>query len=379
MKFLHLILAALLRRKIRTVLTLGSFMVALFLFGVLATVRNAMTAGIEVAGVDRLAVINKISLIMPLPLSYRERILQLPGVAAISYSTWFGGIYQNEANFFPQFAIDKDTYFDLFPEYLISEEQKQAFMTDKQACIAGESLAKRFNWQVGDRIPLKGTIWEGFWEFNLVGIYKGKRATDDTSQFWFRFDYLEDRKLFEKGTVGWYVVKIKDPDLAVSVVKAIDERFANSPYETSTQTERAFAAAFMKQMGNIELLLLSIGTVVFFTLLLVTGNTMAIAVRERTNELAVLKAIGFSDLRVLGLVLAESLTLAIVGGTGGLILAKLFTLGGDPTGGMLPVFILPLPEFIAGVLVTIFVGLLAGLLPALSAMRLRVVEALRRI
>jgi putative ABC transport system permease protein len=232
---------------------------------------------------------------------------------------------------------------------------------------------------VGDRVPIKGTIFPGTWEFNIRGIYRGRRVQDDTSQFWFRWDYLDERKTFLKGWVGWYTVRIANPDDAVRLVKAIDEHFANSPAETKTDTEKAFAASFVKQMGNIQLLIMSIGSVVFFTLLLVTGNTMAIAVRERTRELAVLKAVGFSDGFVLALVIAETMVVSVVGGGVGLGLAKLFTLRGDPTGGLLPFFYLSLDAIVLGLGLALAVGLMAGILPALAASRLRVVDALRRI
>jgi putative ABC transport system permease protein len=379
MKYRHLVLPNLLRRKVRTGLTVGSFAVALFLFGILAVVRGAFQQGVDVAGADRLVVVNKVSIIQPLPLSYRDRLARIPEVTQVTFANWFGGVYQDERNFFPQFAIDRETYRQMFPEFVIPDDQWRAFLADREGCIVGQALAERFQWKVGDRIPLKGTIFPGMWEFNIRGTYRGSRPQDDTTQFWFRWDYLDERRSFQKGFVGWYTVRIADPDDAVRVIKAIDERFANSPWETKTDTEREFAASWVKQMGNIELLLLSVGGVVFFTLLLVTGNTMAIAVRERIRDLAVLKAVGFSDGFVLVLILAETMVVAAVGGGAGLALAKLFTLRGDPTGGLLPFFYLPLSAIALGLALAMVVGLMAGLLPALSAMRLRVVDALRKV
>jgi putative ABC transport system permease protein len=378
-RYRHLLLANLFRRPVRTALTVGSFAVALFLFGVLAVVRGAFHQGIDVAGVDRLVIVNKVSLIQPLPLAYRDRLLRIPGVAQVTFANWFGGVYQDERNFFPQFAIDAEHYRDLFPEFRIPDDQWQAFLADREGCVVGVGLAQRFGWRLGDRIPIRGTIFPGTWEFNIRAIYRGGRTQDDTSQFWFRWDYLDERTPSQKGFVGWYTVRIANPDDAVRVVRAVDEEFANSPFETKTDTEKAFAASFVKQMGNIEFLILSIGSVVFFTLLLVTGNTMAIAVRERMRELAVLKAVGFPDGFALGLVLAETLVLSAVGGGLGLGLAKLFTLRGDPTGGLLPFFYLAPEAMATGVGLALAVGLLAGALPALTAMRLRVVDALRRV
>jgi putative ABC transport system permease protein len=378
-RYLHLVRNNLFRKKTRTVLTVGSFAVALFLFGILAVVDGAFQQGVEVAGVDRLVVLNRVSLIQPLPLAYRDRLARIPGVSHVTFANWFGGVYQDERNFFPQFAIDRDGYRQMYPEFIVPDDQWQAFLGDKEGTIVGEALAERFNWKIGDRIPIKGTIFVGNWEFNVRGIYRGRRVQDDTTQLWFRWDYLDERKTFSKGLVGWYVVRIANPDDAVRLVRAIDAQFANSPYETKTDTEKAFAASFVKQMGNIQLLIMSIGSVVFFTLLLVTGNTMAIAVRERTRELAVLKAVGFTDRFVLALVIAETVLIAVIGGGIGLGLAKLFSLRGDPTGGLLPFFYLPPDSIVLGLVLAVAVGLAAGILPALSASRLRVVDALRRI
>lgn len=379
MKYLTLIWANLKRKKLRTTLTIGSFVVALFLYGLLVAIRIAFSGGVDAAGVDRLNTINKVSLIMPLPFSYRDRLLQVPGVSGVTFATWFGGIYQDEKNFFPQFGVDPETWFEVYAEYKVAPEHKQAFMRDRQACLVGRSLANRFGFKVGDRVPLRGTIWQGTWEFNVAGIYDGARADVDTSGLLFRYDYLEERRVYGKGTVGWYVVKLANPDDAVKVTKAIDERFANSPFETLTQTEKAFAASFAKQMGNVEFLVMAIGSVVFFTLLLVAGNTMAITVRERVGELAVLKTIGYPDLGILGLVLGEALLIAGQGGVIGLGLVKAFTLRGDPTGGLLGAFALPWPSVAVGFGLTLAVGAAAGALPAISAMRLRVVDALRRV
>jgi len=380
MKYRHLLFSNLSRKKIRTTLTVGSFAVALFLFGLLAIVRGAFNAGLDVAGTDRLVVVNKVSIIQPLPQSYQERLKQIPGVTAVTHANWFGGVYQDERNFFPQFAIDTETYRDIFPEFSVPEDQWNAFVADRNGCIVGEDLVRRFGWKIGDRVPLKGTIYQGNWEFNVRGIYHGKRQGDDPTQFWFHYKLLEERQnAYWHGLVGWYTVKIDSPDHALAVSKAIDQMTSNSPWETKTETEKAFATGFAKQAGNIEFLLLSIGGVVFFTLLLVTGNTMAIAVRDRIRELAVLKAVGYSDTFVLGLVLAESLLLALIGGALGILFAKLITLGGDPTRGLLPFFYLKTNAAAVGIVLALSIGILGGIIPAMSAMRLKVVDALRRV
>src|SRR6266508_851343 len=196
MKYLHLVLTNLFRKKTRTALTAGSFAVALFLFGILAVVDGAFQQGVDVAGVDRLVVLSRVSIIQPLPLAYRERLSRIPGVTQVTFANWFGGVYQDERNFFPQFAIDRETYRQMFPEFVIPDDQWQAFFVDREGCIVGQALAERFQWKVGDRIPLKGTFFAGMWEFNIRGTYRGSRPQDDTTQFWFRWDYLDERKSF---------------------------------------------------------------------------------------------------------------------------------------------------------------------------------------
>jgi putative ABC transport system permease protein len=380
MKFLGLLRANLFRKKMRFVLTIGSFAVALFLFGVLAVVRHAFSGGIDIAGADRLVVINRTSIIQPLPLAYADKIRRISGVKEITYANWFGGVYQDERNFFAQFAIDVDNQRKVYPEFAIPDDQWQTFVNDRQGAIAGAATAKRFGWKIGDRIPIKGTFLGGVWEFNLDGIYHGTRQADDETQFWFHWKRLDEQVPAQyKSHVGWYTIKVEHPDDALRVSRAIDSEFSNSAFETHTDTEKAFAAGWVKQFGNIQFLIMAIGSVVFFTLLLVTGNTMAIAVRERTGELAVLKAVGYSDRFVLLFVLFESLFIALLGGALGLGLAKLFTMGGDPTRGLLPFFILPGKAILAGLGVTLAVGAASGIIPAISAMQLRVVDALRRV
>ena len=383
MKFSHLIFANLFRKKVRLVLTIGSFAVALFLFAFLAVVRDAFGRGADVAGADRLVIINRVSIIQPLPLAYRDKILRIPGVKAITHNNWFGGVYQDEKNFFPQFVIDVENQRQVIPELIVPDDQWANFVKDRQGAIAGAGLAKRFGWKIGDHIPIKNALFGGTatWDFNIDGIYHGKRPQDDETQFWFQWNYFEERvpQSF-KGNVGWYVLKLDNPDDAPRVAKAIDDTFANSPYETKTETESAFAAGWVKQFGNIEFLILTIGAVVFFTLLLVTGNTMAISVRERTGELAVLKAIGFSNRSVLFFVLAEALVIALFGGIIGLALA-IFAVPIIATAlnGLLPSLILSYTILALGLAFALVVGAASGLLPGIGAMRLRVTDALRRV
>jgi putative ABC transport system permease protein len=379
MKYLPLIFANLFRKKLRTTLTVGSFIVALFLFGFLAIIHGAFSGGVDLVGIDRLMVINKVSIIQPLPLSYKDQIQRIPGVKYVTYQSWFGGIYQDPKNFFPSFAVDPDTQRLVFPELAVTDDQWKDFVGDREGAIVGKRTADRFKWKIGDRVPLQAPIYGGVWEFNIRGIYNSPREGEDLTQFWLQKQYLEERRTFGKGQTGWYTVKLDSPDDSSRVIKAIDDMFANSPYETKTETLAAMAASWVKQAGNIEFLILAIGGVVFFTLLLVTGNTMALAVRERLGELAVMKAVGFSDRFVLFIVLAESVLVAVVGGAIGLALAKLFTLGGDPTGGVLQTFLLTGSSMLLGMICAIAIGFLSGILPATTAMRLRVVDALRRV
>lgn len=382
MKFSRIIFANLFRKKVRLLLTIGSFAVALFLFAFLAVVKDAFNRGADVAGADRLVVINRTSIINLIPLFYRDKILRIPGVKYVTHNNWFGGIYKEEKNFFPQFVIDPDSQRQVFPELIVPDDQWNAFLKDRQGAIVGAKTAERFHWKLGDRIPIKTTLYGGgSWEFNLVGIYHGKRPQDDETQFWFQWDYFEERiPQAIKGQVGWYVLRVENPDDSVRVAKAIDDEFANSPNETRTQTESAFAANWVKQFGNIQFLILSIGAVVFFTLLLVTGNTMAISVRERTSELAVFKAIGYPDVAILFFVLSESLIIALIGGVLGLVLAVLAVPGlARALNGLLPNLILAPSMLILGLLAAIVVGIVSGLIPGIMAMRMRVINALRRV
>ncbi len=382
MKYSRLILANLFRKKIRLILTLGSFAVALFLFAFLSVVNDAFGRGADVAGADRLVIINRTSIINPIPLSYRDKILRIPGVRLITHNNWFGGIYQDEKNFFPQFVIDPENQRQVYPELVVPEDQWAAFLKDRQGAIVGRVTAERFHWKIGDRIPIRSTIFgNDAWEFNIDGIYHGEKPQLDETQFWFRWDYYKEKVPERaKGNVGWYVLRLNSPDDAVRVAKTIDSEFANSPYETKTETESAFLAGWAKQLGNIKFLIVSIGVVVFFTLLLVTGNTMAISVRERTSELAVFKAIGFSDRAVLFLVLAESLAVALIGGIIGLVLAFiLLPILATLLAGRLPPLVLEPSILWLGLIVALAIGFASGFLPGFGAMRLRIVNALRRV
>jgi putative ABC transport system permease protein len=358
-------------------------MVAFILFAYLGAIRTAFDYGVSLAGVDRLVVRHKVSIIQPLPTSYEARIERLDGVADAMHLTWFGAIYQEPRNFFGQMPVNPEELMKMYPEIVLPKEQLDAWLKTRTGAIAGRKTAERFGWKVGDKIPLMGTYWRSkqgdrLWTFDLVGIYDGARKETDTSNFYFRYDYFDEMRTRGQGRIGWYAIRVKDPKDAEAVAKAVDGEFANSPFETRTETEGAFVKGFAEQAGNIGAIVIFVLTVVFFTILLVAGNTMAQAVRERTSELGVLKAIGFTDGQVLGLVLAEALLIAVVGGGIGLALGALFVGAGDPTGGALRVFVLR-PVYVAfGILCIVLLGFVSGLLPALQAMRMNPVDALRR-
>lgn len=382
MKFLPLVWKNVWRRKFRTVFTMLVVMVAFMLFGVLMAIRVAFTFGVDVAGVDRLMMLHRVGFLMLLPSSYETRLQALPGVQLATHQTWFGGIYQDPSNFFAQMAVEPALFMKAYPEFKVSPEHMKAWLDDRQGALVGVDLLKRFNWKVGQRIPINGTFWRPkagglTWEFNIVGTYDGEGAVDKT-QFLFRYDYFDENRQGAQGLVGWYVIKIDDASKAAEMSAKIDDTFANSSAETKTATEKIFVQGFAKQVGDIGAIMIAISVAVLFNMLLVAASTMTRAVRERTSELAVLKTLGFTGGTILTLILIESMFVVLVGGGLGLGLAWLLVQRGDPTNGMLPIFMLPARDLLLGLGLMIALGLLAGLLPAVGAMRLRITDALRR-
>jgi putative ABC transport system permease protein len=382
MKFLPLLWRSLFRRKVRTIFTLLAVLVAFMLYGFLAAIQAAFGMGVELAGNERLVLIHKVSIIQLLPESYLQQIRSTPGVVDACHQTWFGGVYQDPKNFFMQSPVDPECILRMYPEFKLPEDQKKAWFADQQGAIVGRVTAKKYGWKIGDRIPIQATIWRKKdnslnWEFNLDGIYTGAEEGTDETQFFFHYKYFDESRLFGAGSVGWYVVRIADASKAAQIAKALDSQFANSPAETKTTTEKAFVQAFANQVGNIALIVRSIIAMAFFIILLVTANTMAESVRERTSELAVLKTLGFTDGRVLVLVLVESCLIAGVGGLLGLGLAGLMV-PRIPTGAMLPNLFVPTSSLGLGLALVLGLGVVSGIFPALGAMRLRIVDALRR-
>lgn len=384
MKFLPLIWRNLTRRKIRTIFTTLSIFIAFLLFGILMAIKAAFTMGIDVAGADRLMTIHKVSFIQPLPKSYQARISGVEGITAITHANWFGGIYQEPSNFIANFAVDPESWLAMYPEYAVPEDQKQAWFANRTGAIVGIDTARRFGWKVGDRVPLQGTIYrkpdDSPWEFTIDGIYDSPVVGTDKTQFFFHYKYLNETisQNFGRDQVGWYIVKVADPAQADDVARRMDALFANSPAETKTATEKAFVADFAKQVGDIGAIMTAIAAVVIIFILFVAGNAMAQSIRERTNELAILKTLGYNDRKVLGMVLLESTLVAVLGGALGLGLAWLLIAQGDPTGGLLPIFHFPPADVALGVVLVVLLGLTSGMVPALQASRLKIVDALRR-
>jgi len=382
MKYFHLIWAALARSKTRTLLTLMSVVAAFLLFGMLDSVRVAFNSGGSVAGANRMVTMSRLSITQMLPYSLDAQVRAVPDVKKVAFAAWFGGIYRDPKNFFANFSVSPD-YLDLYPEFKLPAAQKKAWLADQRGAIVGEALAKQFGWKVGDTIPLQATIFptkgSNDWQFTLRGIYH----VDDPKQkaqervLFFHWKYFDEANDYVKGRVGWWIVEPSNGGAADRVAKAIDALSANSDHETKTQSEAAFNQSFAKQFADIGLIVSAIMGAVFFTLLLLTGNTMAQAVRERIPELAVLKTIGFSNRSVLWLVLAESVLLVVLGGVLGMLLAAVIVpMVSAASGGMIQLPGLLGQTWGTGLALMVGIGVLVGLLPALRGMRLNIVDAL---
>jgi len=385
MKYLHLIWAALFRRKTRTILTLISIITAFLLFGLLDAVRTSFNqAGQSANGAQRLQTGSKLSFIQTLPSALGAQIAQVPGVKMVTYANWFGGAYQDPHNQVFSFAVDNN-YVDLYPEMDVSAAERKAFDDTRTGVLVGEKLAARFGWKVGDKIPMQSTIFpnrqgDKNWNFDVVGIIHSKDKKAGAffdAMMLLHWKYFDETTPYNQGNVGWYVTRVTDVNQADRVAKAIDAISANSDHETRTQTEQAATASWMKQLADIGLIVGSIMGAVFFTLLLLSGNTMMQAVRERTSELAVLKTIGFSSGSVLSMVLAESILLVLLGGVLGLGLATVIVPAlSAGSGGFLNLPGVGANSWVLGLVLMVVIGLLVGLLPALRAMRLNIVDAL---
>ncbi len=379
LRLLPLVWASLRRRPLRTLFTFLSIAVAFMLFGLLEAIRNGFFGGAELAGADRAMTMHRMSIIQQLPRSYADRIKTVPGIKSINYQSWFGGWYQNERTQLSTLAADPQTFFEVYPEYRIPEAQKRAWLADRTAIIAGKDVAARFGWKLGDRIPLQQSIpykQDGnTWEVILVGIFDEQ---SNNGNIIMRHDYLSEGSPWARDRIGWVVSRLQNPADLPRVTKAIDSLFANSSTETKSSSEKTWVGDFAKQVGNIGAILSAVAFAVFFTMLLVTANTMAQSVRERTTELGVMKTLGFSNTAVTGMVLTESLLLTIAGGLLGLALA--FGVSGAMRAALstwLPLIRIDGSSTLIALSLMLALGLVAGAWPALRAMRLRVVDALR--
>jgi len=382
-RYVPLLAASLRRKRLRTFFTLASIVIAFLLFGLAESLRYSLQSGVDVAGADRLLTMHKVSFTQLLPQSYENRIRALDGVTDVTPQTWFGAWFRDERNQIPTFPVKPEAFLRMYPEFVVPEQQRLEWIADRTGIMIGRGLADLTGWQVGEAVPLRSSIWRkadgsDTWDVTVRAIYDLPQG-GDTRQILMHQEYFEEARGMAKGLIGWYVVKVSDVGRADAVARQIDLQFANSPAETKTSSERAMAQSFVNQVGNIGAILRAIVGAVFFTMLLVTANTMAQSVRERTNEIGVLKTLGFSNGGVLGLVLAESVLITVLGGVLGLAGAWWLGVQFEPVFRQyLPGFRVPTDAIVLGGVFMVGLGLVAGAVPALQAMRLRIVEALRR-
>jgi putative ABC transport system permease protein len=383
-KFLPLLWAQLFRKKTRTVLTLLSVLVAFLLFGLLQAVQIAFESGADAADAKRLLTTARYSIIEPLPMAYRSRIERVSGVVAVANADWFGAKYQNESNAFPVFAVDPARYLDMYPEFTVSPAHREAFITTRTGALAGKRLADRYGWRVGQKLPIASEIHaktDGSlnWEFDLVGIFDADdpAVRGNTDVVLINVAYFDEARQFGRGKTGWYIVRVADSGQAKAIAADIDRQFTNSPDETKTQPEKEFAIGFAKQIGDVGALVTRILMAVFFTILILTGNTMAQSIRERVPELAILKTLGFSDRAVTLFVLGEALLLLLLGGGVGMAAAvSLMPMLNGATGGRFPPLFVAGQTWLLALGIALLLALSIGLPPALRVRRLRIVDAL---
>lgn len=384
MYLLRFVLKNTLRHKLRTTLTVVGIVVAIVAFGLLRTIVDAWYAGANASSSARLVTRNSISLAFALPLTYAQRIRQVPGVAGVSWANWFGGVYISERNFFPQFAIDAETYLDMYPEYVLPADERKAFLLDREGCIVGRKVADQYGWKVGDQIPLRGTIFPGTWTFNLRGIYDGIDKSTDKATFFFHWSLLNEtmRKRFPRRAdqTGVFIEKLADPGDAAAVSSGIDAVFRNSLAETLTETEKAFQLGFVAMTETILLAIQAVSYVVIIIILAVMANTMAMTARERSAEYATMKALGFGPVHIATLIFGESLAIALVGGMLGIALtfplAQAFV---GAMGSLFPIFYVSDATVMWQLAATVLIGAIAACVPAWTAARVRVVDGLRAI
>jgi putative ABC transport system permease protein len=383
MKYFPLLWANLRRKPLRSALTFASIVVAFLLFGLLQTVNSALAGSVGLAGADRLITMHKLSLIMSFPQSYLNRIRTVEGVRAATSQDWFGGIYQDDRNQIVALAVEPESFLDVYSEYNLTPEQRAAWLADRTGAIVGKTLAATHGWKAGDTIPLRSNFYtksdgSAVWDLKITAVFDASNG--DNSSLYFHYDYLNESRTAQRDEIGYISLRIADPDRAPQIAGAVDALFANSPAETKTSTEKAFIQGFANQMGNIGAIVTTVATAVFFTMLLVTANTMAQSVRERTNEIAVLKTLGFSSRGITGLVLAESLLMTALGGAAGLAIAALAAGAlAVAVQQFFPVLGIPTGTYLTGAVLIVVLGVLAGLWPSAQAARLKITDALRKV
>jgi putative ABC transport system permease protein len=382
MKYLWLVIKSARRSKRRTILTVLSVAIAVFLFASLRAVLDGFSAAVEASSSTRIVTQRSTSLFFSMPISHAEAIRNTPGVQDVTWASWFGGVYKDSRNFFAQYAIEPESYLRIYPEIVLTAEERKAFLDDRTGCIVGDGLARTYGFKVGDKITLQvgiPTYGTSDFDYTVRGIYRSGGAAVDNQSMMFHWKYADERST-QKGLAGWYIAQISNPDQAAQVAGAIDRKFASSPFETKTDTERAFQNTFVSMVGNINLLIGSIALAVVITTLFVAGNTMAMSVRERTTEIAVMRTLGFQSATIFLLVAGEGLLMALTGGLVGAVLARLIVNPGFfPAGGFIPEITVSNTNVAIGVGLSAAIGIVAGLIPATIASRLKIVDALRRV
>jgi putative ABC transport system permease protein len=382
MKYLPLLWANLRRKPLRTTLTFASVVIAFLLFGLLEAVNYALTGGAELAGQDRLVTQHHVSIILSLPGNYLTRIRGVDGVRAATSENWFGGLFQDDRNQITAYAVDAESFFEVYPEFAPPESQLKEWLANRTSVVIGSELARRFGWKVGDRFPLRSNFarqrdGSDTWQVDVAGIYDVKDG--DNGNLFLRYDYFNESRNFDRDSIGWVVLRLTDPNRGLDVSRTIDGLFANSSAETKTTTESAFLQGFANQMGNIGAIVSAVAAAVFFTMLLVTANAMAQSVRERVREIAVMRTIGFSNGSVVALVLLEGLAITVLGAALGLWSGDAVARSiGVSLAQFLPLMFMPPNAFVIGALLAVGLGVLSCALPCLQLSRLEIVEQLRR-
>jgi len=385
MHILKLVIKNMLRHRLRSMLTIFGIAVAVMAFGLMRTIVTAWNSGVAASAANRLITVHSVSFIFPLPLSYSERIAQIPGIQKVSYANWFQGIYIDRNQFFARMAVDPETIWDVYPEYIVSEAEKDAMKHVRNGCILGRKIAEQYKLKVGDLMTLEGDIYPGRWEMQVVGIYKGKDQNIDETQMFFNWKYLDEevkvRQPGREGYVGWYIVQIDDPNNRTTIASAIDNLFANSPAETKTQTEKEFQQSFVSMSGAILTAINVVSFVIIAIILLVLTNTMVMTARERVREYAVLRTLGFTTFHIAGLIGGEAMFIACLGGGIGLAITFPIIIGVEKSipSGWFPIFKLETITIILAVSTAIIAGITASAFPVVHAVRTKIVDGLRQI